>query len=822
MKARQQQIPGAAAANSGALQGIRVLDFGQYLSAPMVAMFLADNGADVIHVDPPEGPRWNHPANAALYRGKRSIRLDLKTPAGLAEAQRLAAGADVVIENFRPGVMDRLGLDAVKAQAGNPGLVWCSMPGFAADDPRAALPAWEGIVCAAAGLYPAARYADGEAPVFTAMPLASNFGAFVAAHRIAGALLERLKSGRGQRLEVSLFEACFQGLGLYAESPPSRDMSIATTTLVRMRRLMRMRPTADETYIYFDSPLRGLQAFVARFLPGRDLLALDDAGLDQLAKDLDALFLQKPGAEWERICQEELKGAFGLVQRLPAWLADPHALQSETLVRVEDAELGSTVQAGYAALLSRSKPAVRWGRGQADPAPGSAIDWMEPRRADISQESGAAGLPLGGLRVLDCSTLLAGPTTARVLAQYGAEVIKLDRAGIASGDVDPLSDDSVAFIGARTVSGGKRMMFVDLKQPEGQEILRALLRKADIVHHNFTPDAARRLGLSPGQVGQQNGAAILSTMSLHSRGGFRAEYRGHDMLAQMITGMGHRAGGSGTPQVVSTYLNDNAAGHLHAFGIMLALLHRHRTGEGQEVNASLSRTATLHQVPSMVGFEGRVWDEPAGPLARGWHAFDRLYQARDGWLYLCAGPADAAARLARVAAFEGLAGVAESDVEGWLERRFAELAVDRSVALLREAGLSAHRYMSLHALALDDYVDRHGLITVLDHPGIGRAMGVGLRVYDRDGRSGPAFLHARRPGMDSLDILKEYGFEPALPELLRRGVVALGEMPILNTPRTSGYWSDPRRRKPPDTGGLPPSDALIEKITQGRPGSSRA
>ena len=95
---------------AGALDSIRVIDFGQYLAGPLAALLLADQGAEVIRVDPPGGPRWRHPANAVLQRGKRSIVLDLKSPNDLAIARDLVASADVVIENFRPGVMDRLGL----------------------------------------------------------------------------------------------------------------------------------------------------------------------------------------------------------------------------------------------------------------------------------------------------------------------------------------------------------------------------------------------------------------------------------------------------------------------------------------------------------------------------------------------------------------------------------------------------------------------------------------------------------------------------------------------------------------------------------------
>ena len=95
---------------SSVLDGIRVIDFGQYIAGPLTGMLLADQGADIIRVDPPGGPLWETPANATWNRGKRSITLNFKQPDDLAIATRLLESADVVIENFRPGVMERLGL----------------------------------------------------------------------------------------------------------------------------------------------------------------------------------------------------------------------------------------------------------------------------------------------------------------------------------------------------------------------------------------------------------------------------------------------------------------------------------------------------------------------------------------------------------------------------------------------------------------------------------------------------------------------------------------------------------------------------------------
>src|SRR3954453_1394662 len=105
---------------SGALEGVRVVDFGHFIAGPLAATMLSDQGADVVHVDPPGGPRWKTDADAFLNRGKRGITLDLKQPDDLAVAQRLVDRADVLIENFRPGVMARLGLDLAAARERNP------------------------------------------------------------------------------------------------------------------------------------------------------------------------------------------------------------------------------------------------------------------------------------------------------------------------------------------------------------------------------------------------------------------------------------------------------------------------------------------------------------------------------------------------------------------------------------------------------------------------------------------------------------------------------------------------------------------------------
>src|SRR5690242_19043593 len=152
---------------AGALEGLRVIDFGTFVAGPMAAMLLADQGADVIRIERP-GAGFDSPANAVWNRGKRAIALDLKSPDGRAAARQLALGADVLIENFRPGVMERLGLGADGLLRANPRLLYCSMPGFASDDPRRDVRAWERVVAAATATYRPAS--EGGRPVYNALP----------------------------------------------------------------------------------------------------------------------------------------------------------------------------------------------------------------------------------------------------------------------------------------------------------------------------------------------------------------------------------------------------------------------------------------------------------------------------------------------------------------------------------------------------------------------------------------------------------------------------------------------------------------------------
>lgn len=200
-----------------ALTGLRVLDLSRVLAGPLCAQMLADHGADVVKVEPPDGDesrRFGPPLDergevayfGALNRGKRSIAVDLSRPAGRAVLERLLADADVLVENFLPGTMEKwgLGYDATLA-ARHPRLIYCSVSGFGADGPLGGLPGYDAVLQAICGLMSINGTPDSGA-LRLGVPVVDYLTGYNAFSGVLLALAARERSGRGQRVEATLFD----------------------------------------------------------------------------------------------------------------------------------------------------------------------------------------------------------------------------------------------------------------------------------------------------------------------------------------------------------------------------------------------------------------------------------------------------------------------------------------------------------------------------------------------------------------------------------------------------------------------------------------
>jgi crotonobetainyl-CoA:carnitine CoA-transferase CaiB-like acyl-CoA transferase len=207
------------------LDGMRVVSFCHYLQGPAAAQYLADMGADVIKIEPPGGAFERHWSGADAYvedvsafylcanRNKRSMAVDLKHPDGKAVIERLLSTADVLMENFRPGVMDRLGLGYEAVKRIRPDIVYASATGFGSSGPMATRPGQDLLIQAYSGLVAATGHLH-ERPTPIGFAAADQHGAALLAMGILGGYVRKLQSGRGTRVEASLLNA---GLDLQTE-----------------------------------------------------------------------------------------------------------------------------------------------------------------------------------------------------------------------------------------------------------------------------------------------------------------------------------------------------------------------------------------------------------------------------------------------------------------------------------------------------------------------------------------------------------------------------------------------------------------------------
>jgi crotonobetainyl-CoA:carnitine CoA-transferase CaiB-like acyl-CoA transferase len=746
------------------LEGVRVIDFGQYIAGPLAAMLLGDQGADVIRIDPPGGPRWDTPANATWNRNKRSIVLDLKKDADRDTARQLIASADVVIENFRPGVMDRLGLGAAAMTEANPRLVYCSLPGFAADDPRAQVKAWEGVLGAATGAYrmhggmhggrSGGGRASGERPVYTVIPYSSAYGAFLCAVGVAIALNARARSGLGQRVEIPLFDATFTVVGargLLVNGKPEAEPAFNWS---------RQLPCKDGRWFMYVANNKKFEAFIKSI--GMDQWRDAKLPPNELAQKFDEVMRTRTAKEWEDIVADI--GSEGVICHSSAeWLKHPQALASKIVADYDDPGLGRFRGPGINTRLSATPGAVRQSRAKPDAHRTEILQELAARKPNAVCPEPVEGQPtemlrsaLQGVKVVDLCIVLAGPTCGRTLAEFGADVIKIDSPHVRT------------VLRHNDINRAKRSVLIDLKTKGGLEIFWKLVDQADVVLQNFRSGVAEKLGIDYERVRARRPDIVYGSMNTFGHIGPYSGRPGHEQLGQAVSGMQVRYG-SAKPATAPFAANDYGTGLMACYGVALALLHRRRTGQGQFVDSALAYTATLLQSALLQDYPGKQWDEPHGQEALGSGPLNRLYQANDGWLFLAASVDE----LARCAALAGLASQSGANLERELETRMRSRSVAAWVAMLNQAGIGAHRVVpSLVELMTDSMVQARGLAVTRDHEGFGpittTAPGMKLsRTPVAVGRP------AAKPGSDAASVLADIGMGGELQRLIREGVIAV-------------------------------------------------
>jgi len=255
-----------------------------------------------------------------------------------------------------------------------------------------------------------------------------------------------------------------------------------------------------------------------------------------------------------------------------------------------------------------------------------------PSPFDIARRDGAAG-PLSGVRVLDLSAYIAGPYGCTLLADQGAEVIKVEPP---TGDnlrkyPSTLEAESRAFLG---VNRSKRGVVLDLKQPDQRAVLMRLVREADVLVHNFRPDVPARLGIDFDSLQRLNPRLVYCAVTGYGETGPLRDKAGYDQVLQTMTGMCAMQGKpGGAPEILYGSVVDYYAAALVAAGVSSALYERERSGEGQYVGVSLLRSALTMQSARMIWAEGEP--EAVGRDMRS-GGVTGIHPTADGWLYISA------------------------------------------------------------------------------------------------------------------------------------------------------------------------------------------
>ncbi|MDD1782508.1 CoA transferase [Enterovibrio sp. ZSDZ35] len=736
--------------NTLPLSGLNVVDFGQYVTGPAVAMILADLGANVVHIDPPNGPLWNHSANAVLNRNKTNIRLDLKSGGDLDRALSLCAQADIIIENFRPGTMKRLGVDLDMLRAADPRLITLSVPGFASNDQlRKQWKATEAVIAASSGAFTDMGYNRvlmGCDPSFSPLTLGSAYATMLAASAVSLALFEREKSGAGDHIEVPVTAALMEGLSynsIKIEGMPQRYLTMREMEISRRREAgLAMDVTYEELQEYLDPFYRTYECKDGRYFyvvcPSHrthakrclQLTGLYDELLAEGLPDVEDLYLPKSEweadtsigvyplpADWAAKIAEKMKRVFltrssdewgklfgeGGIPGAPhrttqEWVNDSYSLESGLIVEVNDPEFGPMKQPGPLVWFEEL------GEQLCDIHPRKFGEYADaerlfsvttkPARCEPTHSGEAQRHWLNGIKVLDLTNVIAGPHSTAFLSRFGAEVIKLD-------PTKPMYDPLIGVFFSYLSNIGKKSLLMDMLTDEGRPIFEALVKHCDIVVINAPSRQVAPLGLTEDRLKAINPDVIFCRLDCLGgpKHGEKTDYIGYDDIIQANSGIMSRFGGMDTPEE-HAHLGtlDVNCGFAAGLAMSVALYVRAKTGEVLRPRTSLSSTTNLAQIKYSHDYEGRPpCNEPSGRDTLGYNALSHFYQTHDGWLYLDASESDLP-KLESLDAFSGLSNLDEAGRKALFASQFKRKPNDVWLNKLSELDIAAAQTRSIEWL----------------------------------------------------------------------------------------------------------------------------
>lgn len=398
--------------------------------------------------------------------------------------------------------------------------------------------------------------------------------------------------------------------------------------------------------------------------------------------------------------------------------------------------------------------------------------------------------PLQGCRVLELTHIMAGPTCGMMLADMGADVIKVEKpTGDDTRRLTPpsINGESAAFL---MMNRNKRGLALDLKQDSARDALKTLLKDADVVIENFRGGTMERLGLGYETLREENPGLIFVSISGFGRTGPYASRGGFDLIAQGMSGIMTITGeGPGRPPVkVGAPLSDITAGIIAAMAVSAAYAHKLKTGEGQKVDTSLFEAAITHTYwQSAIAFATGETPHPLGsahPLSAPYQAF----QTSDGWINLgaanqrnweklvnCIGVPELNEDPRFVTNHERMHNLPALEEE--LNRVFRQRTTEDWLAALEEAGVPAGPVLTVNEMLEDPQALAREMIVETEHPVAGMTKALGLPVKFSE-TPGGIELPAPLLGQHSAEVLAEGGYDQAaIDAMVASGAVIVTKPP---------------------------------------------
>lgn len=682
-----EQVEEVDPTGTGGLDGVNVVRVGDSLAGDLLCSLLAEHGATI--------EQYERADDGGVMSSTRA--------------------ASVFIDDSGRGALAAAGLDRQRLRQLSPSLVVCTLVGLPQSAPREWDVLEDDVVSAVLGL----NRLSGEPLVREPLPVASFYGALLAAVYISAALVSENPRPDASDIEVSLAAAALTAFSrdfISLEDP--RLVDIAAVPHLPHVQLYRC---ADGRYFQphglYDKFVRVLCSVAGRASWTEDAVAASHGLPNRAAEEywrqrLRGLFAERPALEWETAIAAA-GGAGTMVRTHEEWCQEARTAAAD-IVRQSTKE-----------QLPGVGPAVRV--DQHDPADAAPTDDHPRARRVVPPRTTVGGLPLSGVRVIDFCIVLAGPTCARILADLGAEVIKIDDPARAISPYPWLE-----------VNRNKRSTVIDLRTPDGVQLAQRLVQSADVVVQNFRSGKIDRLGFGSRQVASARPDLVFASLNAFDFDGAWEQRPGWEHNAQAASGMQDARKLGAEPRQVPLPVNDYATGLLGAFGVLGAIRRRRRTGIGSHVRASLVRSATRLQREAI-----RWMDDPRRRTYR-------PVECTDGWIWIRE-PDDAAA----------------SSCAGDL----SAMTTREAVTMLRAEGGFAVPELGLAHPDVRRWFSSEGHITRWEHPRLGWIEQVTARPV-ADGLHLPAGRPADEPGDSTADVLRQlHVTDEEVGALTARGVV---------------------------------------------------